>query len=108
MGLGTEESCPSKARPQKRKRKGDAGDSGANRTVTCSGARFSARSSPTPDRSLGPFKHPGRGELITFMEATTIPTTATLTVGGKPVQLPLVVGTEDEHAIDISRLDRKS
>ena len=38
------------------------------------------------------------------MEATTIPTTATLTVGGKPVQLPLVVGTEDEHAIDISRL----
>ena len=33
---------------------------------------------------------------------------AKLEVGGKVYQLPVVVGTEDEHAIDISKLREES
>ena len=34
--------------------------------------------------------------------------TATLTYGDKTVELPVVVGTEDEHAIDISQLRKET
>jgi citrate synthase len=37
-------------------------------------------------------------------ETKTSPDTATLQLNGKTVQLPIVVGTEDEHSIDISKL----
>src|SRR3990172_2174992 len=41
-------------------------------------------------------------------EVNTVPTTtteaATLTVGGKTLQLPVITGTENEKAIDISKL----
>jgi citrate synthase len=42
------------------------------------------------------------------MEATTTATTATLSVGEKSVQLPLTVGSEGEHAIDISKLRQET
>ena len=42
------------------------------------------------------------------MEATTLATTATITVGGKSVQLPTLAGTEQENAIDISKLRQET
>jgi citrate synthase len=33
---------------------------------------------------------------------------AKLEIGGKVYQLPIVVGTEDEHAVDISKLRQES
>ncbi|MBI4442871.1 MAG: citrate synthase [Acidobacteria bacterium] len=42
------------------------------------------------------------------MEATTTATTATLNVGEKTVQLPIFTGTENEGAIDISKLRQET
>ncbi len=42
------------------------------------------------------------------MEATTTATTASLTVGEKTIQLPTFVGTENEGAIDISKLRQET
>ncbi len=43
------------------------------------------------------------------MEATTTAATAaTLTIGDKSIALPIVVGTENEHALDISRLRQET
>jgi citrate synthase len=42
------------------------------------------------------------------MEATTMATTATITVGDKTVQLPTQTGTENESAIDISKLRQET
>jgi citrate synthase len=42
------------------------------------------------------------------MPVTTTPATASLTVGEKTVQLPTTVGTENEHAIDISQLRQET
>jgi citrate synthase len=42
------------------------------------------------------------------MEATTMATTATITVGDKTVQLPTLTGTEQENAIDISKLRQET
>ncbi len=39
-----------------------------------------------------------------MLETTPVPKAATLQLNGKPIELPIVVGTEKEHAIDISRL----
>ena len=42
------------------------------------------------------------------MEATTMATTATITVGDKTVQLPTLTGTEQESAIDITKLRQET
>ena len=42
------------------------------------------------------------------MEATTMATTATITVGDKTVQLPTFTGTEHESAIDIAKLRQET
>jgi citrate synthase len=42
------------------------------------------------------------------MQATMTATTATLTIGDKRVQLPVVTGTEDEAAIDIAQLRKET
>ncbi len=45
---------------------------------------------------------------MTQMERSTVPETATLTIGDQKVELPIVVGTENERGIDISQLRAKT
>jgi citrate synthase len=42
------------------------------------------------------------------MEATTSASTATITIDDKSIQLPVVVGTENERAVDISKLRQQT